>query len=500
MPTTAKKRTAVPEGEFDAAAAASSAQSVVDVLTDDAKTQAVQMVAPSAIHPHPDNPRKDLGDLTELMDSIRSNGVLQPIRVIPHPDRAGEFMALLGHRRRAASIEAGLPWVPVVVSHGMDRATQIEAMLVENIQRSDLTVIEEGAGYQDLLDLGVTRSTIAKHTGRAGSTVTQRVKIASLPESFHAAVVEHQVTLEEAAGFADLPEQDEETFAAAIKALDKGKDAPSVLRAALSKAKTRELMSRAEKLAGEFGFRVTMKNSWDISPKASLHDLDWDAAEHQASECDGGLLCTSSWSLGSATLAGLGQLICTKPEKHEERLEEVRAERRANAETRQQQVESDEERERREIREQLLQEINAATAARRAWVTGLFLPSAEHVGPMRTAVQEYATALIGTGRFTVDVNVWSDSIVADVLADSVKGPDRLATLAILSCAEGSMPSDVWRWNRVASDDQYMRGEQTDVGNYLAALRDAGYELSAIETQLLEAVDAHLNGDDEDGAA
>jgi ParB family chromosome partitioning protein len=64
------------------------------------------------IRPHPHNPRRDLGDLTELAESIRSQGVLQPVTVVPDPDAPTGYVCLLGHRRHAASVVAGQNLIP----------------------------------------------------------------------------------------------------------------------------------------------------------------------------------------------------------------------------------------------------------------------------------------------------------------------------------------------------------------------------------------------------
>jgi ParB/RepB/Spo0J family partition protein len=184
-----------------------------------AGTRLVHEISPALIAPHPKNPRKDLGDLTELADSIRAHGIQQPITVVPRADKDGEYYALLGHRRLAAAKEVNLIAVPVIITPGLDDAAQLEMMLIENLQRLDLTISEEGAGYQGLLDLGATQTAIAKRTGRAKSTVATRVRIASLPEGARYHVDHHQITIEEALALADLEAADAELYAAACNDL-----------------------------------------------------------------------------------------------------------------------------------------------------------------------------------------------------------------------------------------------------------------------------------------
>ena len=157
-----------------------------------------------AIAPHPHNPRRALGDLTELADSIRSQGVLQPITVVPDPDKPTEYLCLLGHRRHAAARLAGQALIPAMIRTDLSPSDQVVAMGVENVQRSDLTPVEESSWLQELLDLGeVKRSQLSKVTGMSKTTVSSRLKLASLPDVAKVMVHEGQATLEEALQLAD---------------------------------------------------------------------------------------------------------------------------------------------------------------------------------------------------------------------------------------------------------------------------------------------------------
>ena len=129
------------------------------------------------IHSHPDNPRKDLGDINELAESIRANGVMQNLTVVERAD--GEYTVIIGHRRLAASLKAGLDVVPCAVVK-MDEKEQQSTMLVENMQRSDLTVYEQAQGFQMMLDLGSTEDEIAEKTGFSKQTVKHRINLAKL--------------------------------------------------------------------------------------------------------------------------------------------------------------------------------------------------------------------------------------------------------------------------------------------------------------------------------
>ena len=135
----------------------------------------------SQLEPHPDNPRKDLGDLEELRESIREHGIMQNLTVIPTDDTLEHFRILIGHRRFAAS-EGILTELPCVIVEGLSDREQVGIMLCENIQRSDLTYIEQARGFQMMLDLGDTVETIAEKTGFSEKTIKSRLEINKLDE------------------------------------------------------------------------------------------------------------------------------------------------------------------------------------------------------------------------------------------------------------------------------------------------------------------------------
>lgn len=142
---------------------------------------------------HPDNPRKDVGDVTELADSIRHSGIMQNLTVVPYE---GKYRVIIGHRRLAAAKLAGLTELPCLVSD-MDYKEQCATMLCENMQRVDLTVPEQAHGVQLLLNLGESVDDIAKKTGFSKATIRKREKIAALPAEKLKEADERGATLEE---------------------------------------------------------------------------------------------------------------------------------------------------------------------------------------------------------------------------------------------------------------------------------------------------------------
>ena len=152
------------------------------------------MIKTSNLHPHPDNPRKNVGDVTELAESIKKNGLMQNLTVIPlgydkpaeEQDNAEEvsevsdFIVLIGHRRLAAAKEAGLEELPCKIVSNISLSEQIGIMMEENMQRNDLTIYEQAQGMQMMLDLGETIETIQDKTGFSKSTIYHRLNIAKL--------------------------------------------------------------------------------------------------------------------------------------------------------------------------------------------------------------------------------------------------------------------------------------------------------------------------------
>lgn len=137
----------------------------------------------SLIHPHPANVREDLGDLTELAESIRAHGVLQPVVVRPLRRRRDKYELLAGHRRYAAARLAGCDRVPVTVRHGVDDGQALELMLVENCQRRELNAMEKAEAMGALINRDYTAADISRKTGIASSTVSYYLTLLELDEA-----------------------------------------------------------------------------------------------------------------------------------------------------------------------------------------------------------------------------------------------------------------------------------------------------------------------------
>ncbi len=137
----------------------------------------IQNINLSMLRPHPNNPRKEVGDISELSESIKKNGVFQNLTVVPNDDNT--YTIIIGHRRFAAAKEAGLSELPCAVVE-MTEKEQLSTMLLENMQREDLTVLEQAEGFQMMLDLGESIKTISEQTGFSRTTIHHRVELLKL--------------------------------------------------------------------------------------------------------------------------------------------------------------------------------------------------------------------------------------------------------------------------------------------------------------------------------
>lgn len=144
--------------------------------------EGVRAVPTSALRPNPFQPRRQLAreKLDELIESIRENGLLQPLVVRPAADDGWEIVA--GERRWRAVSELGWAQVPAIV-RDIDDRTMLVLALVENLQREELTALEEARAYRRLLDqFGLTQAEVAETVGRDRSTVANTVRLLALPD------------------------------------------------------------------------------------------------------------------------------------------------------------------------------------------------------------------------------------------------------------------------------------------------------------------------------
>lgn len=145
------------------------------------------------IEPNPDQPRVEIGDLTELTSSIKEKGVLEPLLVKPNKQK-GTWMIIAGERRWRSAKLAGLKEVPCI-ELDIDEQSIAEIALIENLQRKDLTIWEEADGLAALQSrYGYTHDKIAKKIGKSRSTITESMAIAGIPENIREKCAEAKIT------------------------------------------------------------------------------------------------------------------------------------------------------------------------------------------------------------------------------------------------------------------------------------------------------------------
>jgi ParB family chromosome partitioning protein len=154
----------------------------VEELAQHRPTPVGRLIALDKLDPNPEQPRVEIGDLTELTSSIKEKGVLEPLLVKPSR-LSGRWMIIAGERRWRAAREAGLREVPCIEMDVDDRAVA-EIALIENLQRKDLTAWEEADGLRALCErFGYTHEQVAHKVGKSRSTVTEALSVAALPEA-----------------------------------------------------------------------------------------------------------------------------------------------------------------------------------------------------------------------------------------------------------------------------------------------------------------------------
>ena len=166
-------------------------------------------VSPEQIVPNPQQPRKhfDEKSLNELAQSISAQGVLQPLVVRKHPKFPNQYELVAGERRWRALKQIDVAQVPVVLRNVSDNEI-LEVSLLENIQRENLTVIEEAQSYQDLLQIhGYTQEELAKKLGRDRSTIANMLRLLQLPSALKNDLETGRITSGHARSILSLPNE-----------------------------------------------------------------------------------------------------------------------------------------------------------------------------------------------------------------------------------------------------------------------------------------------------
>jgi len=181
-------------------------------------TETVKFVEINKIIPNKFQPRKsfDPEQMAGLVESIKEDGVLQPVVVRPagdnpaRPEEAGRYEIIFGERRWRASKEAGLKTVPVIIREA-DNRSQLKLALVENLQREQLNAIDRAGGYQALIDeFGLSQEGVAKIVGKNRSSVTNTLRLLKLPQNIQDEIKKGTITEGHGRVLVSLPPEERE--------------------------------------------------------------------------------------------------------------------------------------------------------------------------------------------------------------------------------------------------------------------------------------------------
>ena len=132
---------------------------------------------------HPNNIRKEYDGIDELAQSIKENGIMQNLTVVPNKDEAGTYFVVIGNRRLTAARQAGIETAPCIIVDNMSDKDQITTMLTENMNRKDLKIYEEAAAVQMCMkDFGFAMDEMEQKTGLSKTTLNHRLNLAKLDQ------------------------------------------------------------------------------------------------------------------------------------------------------------------------------------------------------------------------------------------------------------------------------------------------------------------------------
>jgi ParB family chromosome partitioning protein len=397
------------------------------------------------------------------------------------------YVCVLGHRRHAASTVAGQHLIPGIIRTDLSPSAQLVAMGVENVQRSDLTPVEEASWLQGLLDLGeVKRSQLSKVTGMSKTTVSSRLKLAHLPAVAQMKVHEGQATLEEALQLADADLEPDvlEALTARLGTPAFRWELEDARRAAKAAAERAKVRARLE------GAGVTWSDNhdgvdttrWGFLKRV---DLDTDLADLP----EGCMAIPGHWGSEVNIYRPLtDDETATALAEVEERNRLLEA-RKAGPTWE----------ERQEARRALIEPMNVARALRVEFLTP-YTTGAKLLTPGHsTAVFDELVFGIGPLGWEVDDqygwldhNVYTPTTLGQkhTLVLAPEGRDRLAIAALAACAEGAPDGELAElYDRAGvftvTKTEEGWGADEAISRWYSLLRHLGYVPSQWEEELLE---------------
>ena len=214
--------------------------------------------------------------LEELTNSIKENGVIQPIIVRSDKSSAGKFEIVAGERRWLASQNAGLHEIPVIVLNVNDEKS-LEFSIVENVQRQDLNAIEEAQGYQRLIDeFSYNQEKLAKFIGKSRSYIVNSLRLLSLPKEVISYVENEKISAGHARSLVGLPNATQIANKIAENKLSV-RQSENLVRALRNKrnlkvvpSKDSNILDLEKSLVDKTGINVEIKNNRNNSGKLSF--------------------------------------------------------------------------------------------------------------------------------------------------------------------------------------------------------------------------------------
>lgn len=450
------------------------------------------------IQAHPNNPRRHAVADEEMVDSIRAVGLMTAVTVAPAVEGAGYTM-IGGHRRFDGATKAGLTEVPAVIREDLvTEAQQLEAMLVENLHRSDLTAVEEAEAYEQLVLQGMDADAIASATGRKASTVKARLKLNGLAETTRDRLHAGEMTLLDAEAMLEFAD-DPAATAELEQAIGTGNFQQRLY--VIRDRRTREAR-KAELIAEYEAAGARLATSIPGTPgkvmvdgvehRASGFHMFADEAQDPAAHPDCLVYVVPEWAYSDPTLH------CINPSAHP-------AHPRYTS-TPSPRVESDWEKERAE-REERAARRAAASAARLDWLRDHFrgMFTARSASPLAAAAKAFLPTTLHDGRWP---EVVDDTLLLAAL-DAVPGDEaaglsyeavadvKAAYAAGLSRAKpGKVLETFAAWLAALVADQLNQDMQwaeddAEVLHHLGLwdwLKSAGYEFSDVDKEIVTTVE------------
>ncbi|MEO7397280.1 MAG: ParB/RepB/Spo0J family partition protein [Ilumatobacteraceae bacterium] len=276
------------------------------------ETLSVEKIAPAK-----DNPRAQVGDVSELAASIIAVGILEPLIVTP--DGSGGYTIVCGARRFEAAKVAGLADVPAIVRE-LDDAARAEIMLIENLQREDLKPTEEARAYARLLELGISQRDLGGRIGRSQSHISKRLALVELTPKAVAALDSGRITLEDAQELTKLKGMPKRIDAALAKKWNMKYAVRDELNDHHDTTLRGELVQEAKQaglklLSENFDFYASKKGYRALSSKGApshSNPLDITVAKHKKEICHAAVIVAASYNNSKPSLVR----ICSDPGRH----------------------------------------------------------------------------------------------------------------------------------------------------------------------------------------